>query len=253
MKWKLNIKREIKITTALLMVFALIAFTERQQQAVVCNNIVVQLDNVHENHFLEESDVMKLLDASGQVVKGKNVHDFDLKRIEKKILLDKHIAGAELFSDLKGNLVVNVELRRPIARIVQEDAPDAYVAEDGTVMSISEKYSSRVMLISGSVKKFLEDEDLMKSELGRQVMEMIKFIHEDKFWKAQVAQLDITRTGKVTVYPQLTGQLVEFGEPENIEEKFRKLKVFYKEILPQRGWTRYERVNLEYDRQVVAE
>jgi cell division protein FtsQ len=29
--------------------------------------------------------------------------------------------------------------------------------------------------------------------------------------------------------------------------------IFYKEILPQRGWTRYERVNLEYDGQIIAE
>jgi len=42
-------------------------------------------------------------------------------------------------------------------------------------------------------------------------------------------------------------------ETETIEEKFRKLMVFYKEILPQKGWTRYERVNLKYEGQVVAE
>jgi len=51
----------------------------------------------------------------------------------------------------------------------------------------------------------------------------------------------------------VTGQRVEFGKAENIEEKFKKLMIFYKEILPQRGWTKYERVNLEYEGQVIAE
>ncbi len=60
---------------------------------------------------------------------------------------------AQLFGDLKGNLIVNVELRRPIARIVQSDAPDAYIAEDGVIMPVSEKYTSRVMLLSGSYAK----------------------------------------------------------------------------------------------------
>jgi len=254
MKWKVNIRNEVKIAVALLIVFSLIAFTEERQGVIVCKNIVVELDNVHENHFLDEADVMNLLANSGQVVKGKNVRDLDLKRIERKILMDKHIEDAELFTDLKGNLIVNVELRRPIARIVQEDAPDAYVAEDGTVMSISEKFSSRVVLISGRfVKKFLEQEDLTKSEEGKQVLDMLKFIQADRSWKAQVAQLDMDGKGKITIYPQITGQLIEFGKPDNVEEKFRKLMIFYKEILPQRGWTRYERVNLEYDKQVVAE
>lgn len=254
MKWKLNIKKELKIGAALLIVSSLIAFTDGRQSGIVCKDIVVELDNVHENHFMDEADVLRLVENSGQSIKGKNIDGIDLKIIEKKIKKDKHILDAELYKDLKGNLVVNVELRRPIARIVQEDAPDAYIAEDGAVMSVSEKYTSRVMLISGSfVKRFLEDEDLMKSEEGKQVMEMIHYINEDRFWRAQVAQLDINSAGKVIIYPQVTGQRVEFGKPENWEVKFKKLMVFYKEILPQRGWTKYERVNLEYEGQVIAE
>ena len=180
--------------------------------------------------------------------------EINLKKIETKLKYDKHILDAELYNDLKGNLVVNVELRRPIARIVQDNAPDAYIAEDGVVMSVSEKFTSRVVLISGPfVKRFLEDEDLNKSEEGKQVLAMIDFINADRFWKAQIAQMDISHSGKINIYPQITGQIVEFGKPENIEAKFRKLKIFYKEILPQRGWTRYERVNLEYEGQVVAE
>jgi cell division protein FtsQ len=82
---------------------------------------------------------------------------------------------------------------------------------------------------------------------------MIHFVNESQFWKAQVAQLDINSQGDIILYPQVTGQLVEFGTSENFEEKFRKLMVFYKEILPQKGWTRYERVNLKYEGQVIAE
>jgi cell division protein FtsQ len=254
MKWRLNIKRELKIGTALLIVSSLIAFTDGKQGDTVCKNIVIELENIHENHFMDEEDVMKLVENSGQNIKGKNLKGIDFKSIEKKIMRDKHILNAELYNDLKGNLIVSVELRRPIARIVQENAPDAYIAEDGAVMSVSEKYTSRVLLISGSfVKRFLEDEDLTKSEEGKQIMQMIEFINADKFWRAQIAQLDINSTGRVDIYPQITGQRVEFGKPENIETKFRKLMVFYKEILPQRGWTKYERVNLEYEGQVIAE
>lgn len=254
MKWQLNIRREIKVAVSLLAISFLIAFSERKQGGSVCKDIVVELDNLHGNHFLDEADVMKLVEGSGQKIKGVGIDRIDLKTIEKKIKYDRHILDAELFGDLKGNLIVNVELRRPIARIVQSDAPDAYIAEDGVVMPVSEKYTSRVILISGPfVKKFLEDEDLTKSEEGIQLKQMIEFINEDDFWKAQIAQLDINSNGKITIYPQITGQRVEFGRAENFETKFKKLMIFYKEILPQRGWTRYERVNLEYEGQIIAE
>jgi cell division protein FtsQ len=254
MKWKLSIRREIKVATALLVISFLIAFSERKQGGSVCNDIVIDLDNLHENHFLDEADVMKLVESSGQPIKGTGIDRIDLKQIEHKLKYDKHIRDAELYGDLKGNLVVNVELRRPIARIVQSDAPDAYIAEDGVIMPVSEKYSSRVVLISGTfVKRLLEDEDLTKSDEGKQLKEMIEFINADDFWKAQIAQLDINSNGKITIYPQVTGQRIEFGSVENFEAKFKKLMIFYKEILPQRGWTKYDRVNLEYEGQIIAE
>lgn len=254
MKWLLNIRREIKVATALLAISFLIAFSERKQGGSVCNDIVIDLDNLHENHFLDEADVMKLVESSGQQVKGTGIDRINLKQIENKLKYDKHILDAELYGDLKGNLVVNVELRRPIARIVQPDAPDAYIAEDGVIMPVSEKYSSRVVLISGGfVKRLLEDEDLTKSEEGSQLKEMIEFINDDDFWKAQIAQLDINNNGKITIYPQVTGQRIEFGSADNFEGKFKKLMIFYKEILPQRGWTKYDRVNLEYEGQIIAE
>jgi len=254
MKWTVNIRKEVKVALALLAVFSLIAFSERERGGTVCKDVIVELDNVNENHFLDEADVLKLVESGGKSIKGMTLARINLKAIERRIKQDKHILDAELYGDLKGNLLVNVELRRPIARIVQEDAPDAYIAEDGVVMSVSEKYTSRVLLISGSfVKRFLESEELNKSKEGKQLLTMIEFIRDNDFWRAQIAQMDINSAGKITIYPQVTGQRIEFGKPENIEVKFRKLMIFYKEILPQRGWTKYERVNLEYEGQIIAE
>lgn len=250
---KFNIRKEIKIGMVLLGLSFLIAFAERKQGGSVCKNISVEINNLNENHFLDEVDVLQLVEGSGETIKGIGIDRINLKQIEKKLKYDKHILDAELFGDLKGNLIVNVELRRPIARIVQKDAPDAYIAEDGVIMPVSEKYTSRVVLISGYVKPLLESEDLNKTEEGKQLMEMIEYVNADRFWSAQVAQLDIERDGKINIFPQVTGQRVEFGRAENIETKFKKLMIFYKEILPIRGWTKYERVNLEYEGQVIAE
>jgi cell division protein FtsQ len=254
MKLKINIRKEIRIVAALMGLSFLIAFSERKQMGAVCKDVIVEIDNINDNHFLDEADVMHLVETSGQSVKGINLDRINLKAIETKLKYDKHIKEAELFGDLKGNLIVNVELRRPIARIAQEDAPDAYISEEGVIMSVSEKFTSRVVVISGKfVKQLLEAGDLMKLEEGKKLMEMIEFIREDPFWNAQVAQMDINSKGEIDIYPQITGQLVQFGTTEGFEEKLRKLLVFYKEVLPTKGWTKYQRINLKYAGQVIAE
>lgn len=254
MKLKWKVRTEVKIATAVLGLFILIAFSERKQSGVVCKSIVVDMQNTHENHFLDEADILKIIESSGQTIIGKNIEEINLRALEGKLEQDKHISSAEMYGDVKGNLTVNVTLRRPVARLIRTDGPDAYVAEDGTVMETSEKYAARIILISGDiVKKLINSGDLNKTEEGLQIMEMIEYINKDKFWKAQVAQLDFNKTGKVFIYPQVTGQVVEFGLPEDVELKFKKLMIFYKEILPQMGWTKYDRVNVEFEGQVIAE
>lgn len=254
MKSKWTIRKEIKIGVILGMVTFLIAFSERKQGGSVCRDIIVELENRNENHFLDEADILHLVESSGQSLKGSAITRIKLKEIESRLKMDKHVKEAELFGDLKGNLIVRVELRRPIARIMQEDGPDAYISEEGVVMGISEKFTSRVVVISGRfVKKMLEKGSVMDFGEGKKLMEMIEYINEEPFWKAQVAQLDINANGEITIYPQVTGQLVEFGTPDGYEDKLRKLMIFYKEVLPQKGWTRYERVNLKYNGQVIAQ
>ncbi len=254
MKWSLKIRTEVKIVVALVGVSLLIAFGERKQNGIVCSNIVIELENAHENHFIDEADVLSILENSGQSIIGTSIDRVNLNILEAQLKNDKHIFDAELYGDVKGNLMVNVDLRRPIARLVRNDGPDAYIAEDGVVMSMSDKFSSRVLLITGAiVRPLIEAGDLYATEDGIKLMEMIHFINEDEFWKAQIAQVDFDSKGKAEIYPQMTGQLVEFGRLEDIKVKFKKLLIFYKEILPQRGWTKYDRVNVEFEGQVIAE
>jgi cell division protein FtsQ len=254
MKVKFNVRRELKIGAALLVVVVFIAFTERKQELVSIRDVSVKIYNSENNHFLDESDVLDLMQLSTSNVRGAKASDVNLKAIEKKIRKDPFIKEAELYTDLKGNLIVGVELRRPVARIIRNDGPDGYIAEDGTIMPVSEKFTSRVMLVSGPyVRKILQQKNLTQSDEGARLLYLINQLRKDEFWSAQIAQMDIDGKGKITLLPQIGDERIEFGTPDNEEVKLRKLKIFYKEVLPRTGWNKYKRVNLEYEGQIVAE
>lgn len=254
MKLKFNLKREIKIGTAIVVVMLLIAFTERRRSSVSIKDISVKLENTQGNHFMDEADVLGLMQLNKENLQGASIERVNLKSIEKKIKHDPFIQDAELYSDLKGNVVARVELRRPVARIVRNDGPDGYIAEDGTLMPVSDKFTSRVVLISGTyVRQLLQQDNVKETEDGKLLMELIGRIREDEFWSAQIAQLDIDSKARIVLFPQVGDERIEFGKPDSQEAKFRKLMIFYKEILPRMGWNRYERVNLEYEGQIIAE
>jgi len=254
MKIKFNIKRELKILASIIVVVTVIAFTEHKQTDVAIKDVSVKITNIHNNHFLEEGDILELMQLNVQNLRGAKIEQVKLKEIEKKIQKDPFIKNAEMYTDLKGNLIVRVELRRPIARIVRNDGPDGYIGEDGTVMPVSEKFTARVLLISGGyVRTLLQTDNLNKNQEGKELLTLINTIRNNEFWNAQIAQLDIDRKGNITMMPQVGDERIQFGKPDKADVKLKKLMIFYKEILPRVGWNKYNRVNLEYEGQLVAE
>ncbi len=254
MKLKFNLRRELKILAAIIVVGVIIAFTEKKQGSVSIKDISIKIDNVHGNHFLDESDIMNLMELKNEKLRGTSIDRFSLKGIESKIKRQPFIKKADLYSDLKGNLVVRAELRRPVARIVRNDGPDGYIAEDGTIMPVSEKFTSRVVLISGQyVPQILKQDNMNDNEETKKIMGLIDKIREHEFWHAQIAQLDIDNKSRITFFPQVGDEKIEFGKAEDLDVKFKKLMIFYKEILPRIGWNKYNRINLEYEGQIITE
>src|SRR5687767_3337182 len=100
MKIKFNIRREIKIATVLVVVFGLIAFTERMKGNVAVRDIRVRIDNVHENHYLDEQDVMDLMQVRVDNIKGASIDQLNFRSIENKIMKHPFIDDAEMYSDL---------------------------------------------------------------------------------------------------------------------------------------------------------
>ena len=57
----------------------------------------------------------------------------------------------------------------------------------------------------------------------------------------------------VQLIPKLGDQIIDFGYPdENIQDKFKRLSVFYQDGLPYEGWNKYKSISLAFDGQVVA-
>ncbi len=234
--------------------FSAIAFVERKQDYKKIRELNILIHDEGNNYFLDQDEIHNLITADdSDFIIGREYADVDLKAIERRVRHNEYVSTAQAFKDLAGNLTIEISLCKPIARIIQSDKLDSYICESGKVISTSEKYTPRVLLISGDYLDDVNSGNLQTDSTFQSFFGLVKYIIKDPFWKAQISQLDIDRKGEVVLYPQVTKQYIEFGRIEDIEEKFLKLKYFYKKILPHKGWNHYARVNLEYERQIICE
>lgn len=250
---KFKIKDSIKGVAAALMVFTAIGFVEKKQHDKVCHDIRVSIENQYNNYFINRDDIIGLVTNGGyEQIIGTSLNDLKLKAIENRIRGHKYILDAEVYKDLEGNLMINAVQSKPIARVVQPHGPDAYIDMQGHILPTSPRFTARVMVIEGEYAGELVKYDLDKTARGKALMDLLQFILADEFWEAQIAALNIESSGDVIMYPQVGRQYIEFGKPEDIEAKFKKLKIFYSRILPH-NWDAYERVNLKYENQIICE
>ena len=235
-----------------------IGFVEKKHAAKTCRRIGVRIENELGNYFISESDILDLITYHGNdPLVGNEFKNIDLKNLERRIKTNKFIRTCQVSRNLKGDLLVEAQQCVPIARIVAGSAarvgtPDAYVSQTGQVLPLSDRYTARVVLVESEYARPLLEMDFTTEE-GKPFLELFRAIDHDPFWKAQIAELYVDRNGEVTFFPQVGKQVIEFGTPTEIAAKFRKLKVFYKQILPVKGWDRYHRVSVKFRNQIICE
>ncbi|MCC5930035.1 MAG: cell division protein FtsQ [Cyclobacteriaceae bacterium] len=219
-----------------------------------CSGVRIFIENEYQNYFITDNDVMELLTNQGyDKLVGVPISQIDLREIERRVLEHKFIHRAEAFKDHSGQLNVRVYQSRPLARIINGKIADRYISDLGKILPVSSRYTARVLLIGGELGNRFNVENMLDDHYGKDLFTMIQFIEQEPFWKAQIAQLNIDKKGEITIYPQVGKQIIEFGRPEDIERKFARLRLFYDEILPAKGWNHYSKVNVKFQKQIICE
>ncbi|GEO10294.1 cell division protein FtsQ/DivIB [Segetibacter aerophilus] len=214
-----------------------------------CTGIEVSFNRDGTNFFVDEKGVVAVLKAYGSI-KGEPIENINLKALEERLKADRWIANAELFFDNKQVLQVIVEEKEPVARIFTVEGSSFYIDSACRRLPLSEKLSARIPMFTNfpSNRSTLSRPD---SELLASAKDLALFIQADDFWKAQVAQVDITPTG-FEMIPTVGSHVVALGKDGNWQQKFDRLFSFYKQVWTQVGFEKYEKLDVQFDGQVVA-
>ena len=233
-----------------------VGMAERRLLTQHCDEIVVNFPEQEASAFLSKTDILNQINQNGPVL-GRKMDLINLAEIEASVRENDFVKNCEAKKDFSGNLIVDIELHQPVARWIDtpgslgewKKARGFYITETGNFIPLSNRYSMHVPLISGEYIRGLKGLD---TEKGKPYMELIGFIKNHDFWRAQVNQILVDKDGEVSFLTTLGDQVIEFGPPANIASKFRKLKVFYDRVLST-DWNSYSKINVKFQDQVVCE
>ena len=202
-----------------------------------------------ENKFLDRYRIESLI--TEKMGKDSIIKNADI--IEKNILANPFVKEIKLYQDLSNKLIVDLVQYQPIARLVSENKKDFYIDLHGNIFPTSTKFSERVLLIHTDDNINYDLKNINSTDYGKKIFTMINYIINDTFLSKIISEIDINYDKNIIIYPQVSKQKIIFGYPEQIDIKFDKLMLFYKKVLPAKGWNTYKTVNLKFKNQIICD
>ena len=84
------------------------------------------------------------------------------------------------------------------------------------------------------------------------VLAVVNYMENSKVWKDKIVQITVCDGGELKMVPRRGQEVFLFGQPVNIEDKFRRMEMYYSNIIPAKGQVAYTSVSVEYDGQIVC-
>ena len=216
-----------------------LTFAKTKLGDVKCRGLQVVVGDTDENAFIDE--VLAVIKRGYGDIKGKNIVEIDKDSIERVLIRNSVIKSAQIYYSLDGSFHVEITQRKPVLRVLAGDG--YYVDEDGKVMPLSGKYTSRVVVATGNISKKFACNGLYP---------FVMALKEDDFWEALIEQIVVVKDNEVVLIPKVGNFKIVFGKVDDYVAKLDKLRFFLKEGIALKGWNVYKEINLKFDNQVVC-
>ena len=191
--------------------------------------------------FINDSIVQSLISKKLNLDSAK-LKEVKVDSIEALLIKNPFVKKADVYKTPKGELVTLIEQKRPVVR-VKDRTTEYYITDDYERIPLSKVYSVNALLVQGKID----------SIEYKKLVDLAMYIDGDNLLKNNITGIKKVAKNSFILKVNKGKFDIGFGNLDNNDEKFKKLKLFYNQYLTKIGFDRYERINLQYKNQIVAE
>ena len=178
----------------------------------------------------------------------------DLYELEMTVRSFGEVADAEVFRRDRNHIEINLAQRKPTVRFIK-NGTSLYSDCNGYLFPVY--HFTDVPVVTGFLP-FDADPSYKGTLAGEHrdwvngIISLAEFLAGNEYWETMTQQIDIAENGDILLYMKSGNETIIFGEASGIEEKFRKLEAYYRNIAPSDKSRHYTKVNLKFDNQIIC-
>ncbi len=201
--------------------------------------------------FVTKTQVLNQIQNKFDVI-GKNLTGKELEKIEQYLLIIPQVKKSNAYTDANGNLNIKIEQREPLFRVYNFQNQTFYVDENGVKFPTSSTNSPKVPIITGNIFEVCDTNQKVQSVELKSIFNIVQSVNKNEVWKAMIGQYNINEKKQVELIPRFGNSTILFGDDKNMEQKLKRLDIFYFDVLKKIGWNHYKVINIMYKDQVVC-
>ena len=239
--WKHIVVILLDVVIAVYLLMAITVFNEPDEKAMVCAKVNIYVDD-NASGLLTPAEVKRLLERQNLYPLAQPMQFISTRKIEEALMNNPYVEAVECYKTQNGHICVNLMQRQPVLHVMPANDNQYYIDVHGAVLPHT-RLSGDLLVATGVMER---------SYAQKRLTPIARYILGDEFWKAQTEQLNVLADGTLELIPRVGDHVVYLGAPTNVPKKLERLRKFYKYGLTHAGWNRYERINVEFDNQIVC-
>lgn len=237
------IKIALSAVLTVYLVFAL-AMTGNAGHAEPYTDLRIAVADSLGSGFVTRDDVARecesLINSIASVPRGQiNLGELECRLLDLPVIEHANVAGLN-----DGSLRIDVEPMVPVARVFATDGSSCYINSSGKRVAATARYHVDVPIVVGNFDA--------GHRRAADLLPMLSYIASDPTANALVSAVAVSGNDDIILIPVIRGQIINFGDTTAIADKFARLKTFYADVMPVKGWNTYDTISVKWGGQVVA-
>lgn len=209
-----------------------------------CTGIIIKVLGTDNPKILErtKSGIETELSRYPEQIMGTPVHNLDTRKIEKYLSSISNFERVDCMINSDNHLLVEARPLEPVMRVF-DAGQSYYINREGKKIEAKAEFFTDVPVVCGNFSNQFSPKN---------VLPLVKYIDTDPRLANLVGMIVARDDRNLILVPRIKGHVVNFGDTTRMQEKSNNLFLFYRKVMPHKGWMEYDTISVKFRNQIVA-
>lgn len=192
--------------------------------------------------FLKPEAVKMELGQLASQYGNMSLYEIDTDSLEKHLNAVNNFEHVEVVRTSSGKLLISVVPIIPELRVFTP-TNTYYINKDGKCMDAHAEYFADLPIVRGNFTTRMP---------ASGVLPVSRYIQKDSLLRDLITMIEYRSPSNIILIPRIRGHVINIGDTTNLADKFNRLLLMYRKVMPHKGWLTYDTISLKFRGQIVA-